>query len=55
MAGGQSATVDDGEPSVTAGRPMLEVLRHQDLEGVLATAIRYYGGSAALVEPVVAV
>jgi uncharacterized YigZ family protein len=44
MAGGQSAANDDGEPSGTAGRPMLEVLRHQKLEGVLATVVRYYGG-----------
>ena len=44
MAGGQSAANDDGEPSGTAGRPMLEVLRHQDLEGVLATVVRYFGG-----------
>lgn len=44
LAGGQSAAVDDGEPGGTAGRPMLEVLRHQDLEGVLATVVRYYGG-----------
>jgi uncharacterized YigZ family protein len=44
LAGGHSAAVDDGEPSGTAGRPMLEVLRHQDMEGVLATVVRYYGG-----------
>ncbi len=44
LAGGQSAAVDDGEPSGTAGRPMLDVLRHQGLEGALATVVRYYGG-----------
>ena len=44
MAGGQSAANDDGEPGGTAGRPMLEVLRHHDLEGVLATVVRYFGG-----------
>lgn len=45
MAGGHSAANDDGEPGGTAGRPMLEVLRHQDLDGVLATVVRYYGGT----------
>ncbi|KKW69368.1 IMPACT protein [Lampropedia cohaerens] len=44
MAGGQSAANDDGEPSGTAGRPMLEVLRHHQLDGVLATVVRYFGG-----------
>ncbi len=44
LAGGQSAANDDGEPGGTAGRPMLEVLRHHALEGVLATVVRYFGG-----------
>ena len=44
MAGGHSAANDDGEPGGTAGRPMLDVLRHQELEGVLATVVRYFGG-----------
>ena len=44
LAGGQSGMSDDGEPSGTAGRPMLEVLRHQHVDGVLAMVVRYYGG-----------
>jgi uncharacterized YigZ family protein len=44
LAGGQSGMSDDGEPSGTAGRPILEVLRHHALDGVLAAVVRYYGG-----------
>ncbi len=35
---------DDGEPSGTAGLPMLEVLRKQNIIDGCALVIRYYGG-----------
>ena len=35
---------DDGEPSKTAGRPMLHVLEEQQLNHILAITIRYFGG-----------
>lgn len=44
LAGGESAANDDGEPGGTAGLPMLRVLMHHELEGVLATVVRYFGG-----------
>lgn len=36
---------DDGEPSGTAGAPIVEVLRGKDLVSVVAVVTRYFGGT----------
>lgn len=35
---------DDGEPGGTAGRPVLEVIKQNDLVNVLVVVTRYFGG-----------
>ncbi len=35
---------DDGEPSGTAGVPILEILNQYNLKNVYAVVVRYYGG-----------
>lgn len=35
---------DDGEPSGTAGKPILEVIKHQGLKNAVIVVTRYFGG-----------
>ncbi|MCU7556045.1 YigZ family protein [Alteromonas sp. ASW11-19] len=39
-----AAMADDGEPSGTAGKPILNVLQHKDLGDVMVVVSRYFGG-----------
>ena len=40
----QVRSSDDGEPSGTAGRPMLNVIERRGLENVMVVVTRYFGG-----------
>lgn len=40
----QQTADDDGEPSRTAGLPILEVLKHHDVTNIMCVVIRFYGG-----------
>ncbi len=44
IANGPERASDDGEPSGTAGVPILDILRGNKLQNVLVEVTRYYGG-----------
>jgi len=41
----QVRSSDDGEPSGTAGRPMLNVIERRQLENTMVVVTRYFGGT----------
>jgi Uncharacterized conserved protein len=44
IIGNNEKASDDGEPSQTAGLPMLNVLQKQHLNNIIAVVTRYFGG-----------
>ena len=49
----QVRSSDDGEPSGTAGRPILNVIERRNLENVMIVVTRYFGGIKLGVEGLV--
>ena len=44
IANGGERASDDGEPSGTAGVPILDILRGNKLQNILVVVTRYFGG-----------
>ncbi|UTW45673.1 YigZ family protein [bacterium SCSIO 12696] len=44
IAASSAAMSDDGEPSGTAGKPILNVLQHKNVGNVVVVVSRYFGG-----------
>ena len=44
LSNGTEYSSDDGEPSGTAGRPILNAIKHSELVNVIVVVTRYFGG-----------
>ncbi|MCR5332546.1 MAG: YigZ family protein [Bacilli bacterium] len=44
ILGDKKKAFDDGEPSKTAGRPLLELLEKKEMDECLLVVVRYFGG-----------
>ena len=44
IIGGAQKSSDDGEPSGTGGRPLLELLNKKEMDETLLVVVRYFGG-----------
>lgn len=44
IIGDKKKCSDDGEPSKTAGRPLLELLEKKEMDETLLVVVRYFGG-----------
>lgn len=44
ITNGVQKSTDDGEPSGTAGKPILEYLLHSNINNIVVVVVRYFGG-----------
>ena len=44
LPSGEARSSDDGEPSGTSGAPMLEMIKRENIRGVVVVVTRYFGG-----------